>query len=181
MILTNEDLAKVLDSHKRWLMDDEGAQRADLTGIDLRNADLQGFSLVCVEDLSVKGMLTNHKLARAISDIGWSEIGRQLGYKCAAVQEVGRFYPSSKLCNDCGAKADSMPLNVRSWTCKCGKVHDRDGNASCNIRCEGLRLFTASYAGNNACGDGSSGPGRKVRTKLPSLKQESRLSYLGIK
>jgi putative transposase len=142
------------------------------------------FSLVCVEDLNVTGMLANHRLARAISDIGWAEIVRQLGYKCAAVQEVGRFFPSSKLCNDCGAKADEMPLNVRAWTCKCGKVHDRDENAACNIRCEGLKLFTASYAGNNACGDGSSGPGRKVRTKLPSLKQEShrtQMSYLGTK
>ena len=158
-----------------------GQIRKDWQHKTTTNVIAKRFSLVCVEDLNVKGMMANHKLARAISDIGWSEIGRQLKYKCAAVQEVGRFYPSSKLCNDCGAKADHMPLNVRSWTCKCGKVHDRDENASCNIRCEGLRLFTASYAGNNACGDGSSGPGRKTLTKLPSLKQESRLSYSGIK
>ena len=146
------------------------------------NAITKRFSLVCVEDLNVKGMMANHKFARHISDVGWSEIGRQLGCKSAAVQEVGRFYPSSKLCNDCGAKAADMPLNVRTWTCTgCGVIHDRDINAARNICIEGLNLFTASYAGINACGDGSSGGPRKRTTKLPSLKQESRLSYLDIK
>ena len=131
------------------------------------------FSIVCVEDLNVRGMLANHTLARAISDIGWSEIGRQLKYKSAVVQEVGRFFPSSKLCNDCGAQVAEMPLPVRSWTCEnCGGTHDRDENAALNIEQEGLRLFTASCAGNNACGDGSAGPGRKTKTKLPSMKQE---------
>jgi putative transposase len=140
------------------------------------------FSVVCVENLNVKGMLANRKLARSISDIGWGEIGRQLKYKCDAVQEVGRYYPSSKTCNTCGNSIDKLPLNVRTWNCpNCGGAHDRDINASLNIRSEGLKLFTASYAGNNACGDGSSGHGRKAVTKLPPMKQESRLSYLGIK
>lgn len=133
------------------------------------------FSLVCVEDLNVKGMMSNHKLARAISDIGWSEIGRQLQYKCVALQEVGRFYPSSKTCSGCGQKADSMPLNVRSWTChNCGEIHDRDINAATNIENEGRRLFTASCAGNNACGVEGSGPGprKRTRTKPSTAKQE---------
>ena len=133
------------------------------------------YSLVCVEDLNVKGMIKNHSLARAISDIGWYEIGRQLKYKCFAVQPVGRFYPSSKLCHDCGARAESMALDVRSWVCtSCGCIHDRDENASLNIRDEGIRLHTASCAGINACGDGSSGPRarKSKRAKLPSLKQE---------
>jgi putative transposase len=133
------------------------------------------FSLVCVEDLNVKGMMANHSLAKAISDIGWSEIGRQLKYKCAAVQEVGRFYPSSKTCAGCGQKTDSMPLNVRSWACpECGEIHDRDVNAAVNIENEGRRLYTASCAVINACGDGSSGYRALMSpiTKLPSVKQE---------
>ncbi len=131
------------------------------------------FSLVCVEDLNVKGMMSNRKLSRAISDIGWAEIGRQLQYKCEAVQEVGRFYPSSKTCAGCGHRLGSIPLHIRSWTCtNCGEVHDRDVNAAVNIENEGRKLFTASCAGINACGDGSSGTDRKVGTKLPSSKQE---------
>jgi putative transposase len=139
------------------------------------------FSVVCVEDLNVKGMMANSELSRAISDIGWCEVGRQLKYKCAAVQEVGRFYPSSKLCNICGHKHDSMTLSTREWTCpNCGVTHDRDTNAAMNIAAEGLRLFTASYAGNNACGVEGSGPTRKSRTKPSTMKQESHLSYSGI-
>jgi putative transposase len=138
------------------------------------NVIAKRFSLVCVEDLNVKGMMANHKVARSISDIGWAEIGRQLKYKCAAVQEVGRFYPSSKLCNDCGQKVDSMPWKVRKWTCACGEVHDRDINAALNIEKEGLRLFTASCAGINACGvEGSGlGPRKRSRTKPSTVKQE---------
>jgi putative transposase len=139
------------------------------------------FSVVCVESLNVKGMMSNHCLARSISDIGWGEIARQLGYKCDKVQPVGRFYPSSKLCNHCGYKTGTLSLNVRDWTCPdCGCVHDRDANAAINIKAEGLRIFTASYAGNNACGVEGSGPARKSGTKPSTTKQESRLSYLDI-
>jgi putative transposase len=131
------------------------------------------FGTVCVESLNVAGMMRNHSLARAISDVGWSEMVRQLKYKCTAVQEVGRFYPSSKTCAGCGDVVNSLPLLVRSWACpRCECVHDRDVNAAVNIRYEGLRLYTASCAGINACGDGSSGSNRKTGTKLPSSKQE---------
>lgn len=132
------------------------------------------FGLVCIEDLNVKGMMANHHLARAISDVGWAEIGRQLSYKCDKVQEVGRFYPSSKTCSGCGTKVEDMLLDVRTWTChNCGEVHDRDINAALNIEREGQRLYTASCVVINACGDGSSGPNREIQTKLPSMKQES--------
>jgi putative transposase len=131
------------------------------------------FAVVCVESLNVAGMMKNHKLARAISDVGWGEVARQLKYKSAAVQEVGRFYPSSKTCSDCGAIAATMPLSVRSWACQeCGRLHDRDVNAAICIRNEGIRLYTASCAGINACGDGSSGSGPIAGTKLPPTKQE---------
>lgn len=136
------------------------------------------FSVVCVEDLNVKGMMANHCLARSISDIGWGEMARQLGYKCDMVQPVGRFYPSSKLCNYCGYKMGTLSLDIRQWTCPdCGCVHDRDTNAAINIKAEGLRLYTVSYTGNNACGVEGSGPARKSRTKPSTMKQESRLSY----
>ena len=131
------------------------------------------FSLVCVEDLNVKGMMANHTLARSISDVGWSEIGRQLKYKCTAVQEVGRFYPSSKACSSCNTKVESLTLSIRSWTCaRCGAIHDRDVNAAVNIENEGRQLITASCAGNNACGVEGAGPGRKTRTKPSTVKQE---------
>jgi putative transposase len=67
-----------------------------------------------------------------------------------------RFFPSSKICSECGLKADAMPLSVREWVCAgCGAVHDRDGNAALNIR-NGPR--TAGLAGNHACGDCGPGP-----------------------
>jgi putative transposase len=140
------------------------------------------FSVVCVEDLNVKGMMANHCLARSISDIGWGAMIKQLGYKCDVVQKVERFYPSSKLCSQCGYKMGPLSLSIRDWTCPdCGCVHDRDTNAAINIKAEGLRLFTVSYTGNNACGVEGSGPARKIRTKPSTVKQESRLSYLDIK
>jgi putative transposase len=111
------------------------------------------FGTVCMENVNVNGMLANHCLARAISDIGWSELGRQLAYTCDVVQEVGRFFASSTLCSRCGTKTESMSLGVREWTCAtCGEMHDRDVNAAKNIEAAGLRLRAASCAGMNACG-----------------------------
>lgn len=128
------------------------------------------FSLVCMEDLNVKAMMKTN-LARAISDVGWGELGRQLAYK-TKVQKVGRFYPSSKTCSCCGAIVGELPLNVRVWTCaSCGATHDRDGNASQNIFREGLRL--AASCAVTACGESSSGAMPiPDRVKLDSAKQE---------
>jgi len=106
---------------------------------------------VIIEDLTVRNMLRNHSLARAISDASWSEFRRQLEYKAdwygRTVIAVDRFYPSSRTCSACGRLAASMPLNVREWACPaCGTVHDRDINAARNIRAAGLAVL--------ACGDG---------------------------
>jgi putative transposase len=104
---------------------------------------------VVVEDLCVKG-LARTKLAKSVHDAGWSQFVGMLAYKAArhgrAFIRIGRWFPSSKLCSACGALAESMPLNVRSWTCPCGAAHDRDVNAAINILAAGRadRL--------NACG-----------------------------
>lgn len=105
---------------------------------------------VVIEDLSVRNMLRNHSLARAISDAAWSELRRQLEYKAdwygRTVIAIDRFYPSSKTCSTCGRISPSMPLNVRDWTCPCGARHDRDVNAARNILAAGLAVAV--------CGDG---------------------------
>lgn len=100
---------------------------------------------VAIEDLTVRNMLKNRSLARAISDASWSEFRRMLEYKAdwhgRRVLLVDRWFPSSKLCSapGCGHVAGKMPLNVRSWTCpSCGTLHDRDVNAARNVLAAGL-------------------------------------------
>ncbi|QDO37442.1 IS200/IS605 family element transposase accessory protein TnpB [Streptomyces sp. RLB3-17] len=97
-----------------------------------------------IEDLTVRNMVRNRKLARAISDAAWAEFRSLLEYKATwygrDVVVVDRFFPSSKLCSHCGALQDRMPLNVRTWTCDCGTVHDRDVNAAKNLLAAGLAV-----------------------------------------
>ena len=96
---------------------------------------------VVIEDLTVRNMVRNHGLARAISDASWRELRTMLEYKCAwygrTLTTVDRWFPSSKLCSACGAMQESMPLHVRTWECACGAVHDRDVNAAKNILAAG--------------------------------------------
>ena len=94
--------------------------------------------VIAVEDLNVKGMLSNRRLASHIADASWSEFFRMLEYKCewegVHLLSCGRFEPSSKMCSACGRIQKDMPLSVRSWKCpECGKQHDRDVNAAVNI------------------------------------------------
>ena len=124
----------------------------------LTSAIAKRFSLVCLESLGITGLMTNHKLARAIGDVGWFTIKTQLRYKCSKTQDVGRFYPSSKTCSSCRAPALSLSLGDKRWTCSvCGRMHDRDVNSALNIFNEGIRLYTASCAGISACEVGGSG------------------------
>ncbi|GGL25930.1 RNA-guided endonuclease InsQ/TnpB family protein [Planomonospora parontospora] len=101
--------------------------------------------VIAVEDLTVRNMVKNHSLARAVSDASWRELRTMLEYKTAwygrELLVVDRWFPSSKLCSTpgCGHVNGAMPLNVRSWTCpRCGTVHDRDVNAAKNILAAGL-------------------------------------------
>lgn len=97
---------------------------------------------VAIEDLAVRNMVRNHRLARSISDAGWRQLRSMLEYKCSwygrELLVVDRWYPSSKLCSTCGSLHDKMPLNIREWTCLCGATHDRDVNAARNILAAGL-------------------------------------------
>jgi len=114
---------------------------------------------VCIEDLNVKGLVRT-KLAKSMLDASMGTIRRQLTYKGqwyrVHVVAVGRFYPSSKLCYECGYKHDGLTLSDREWACpSCGCVLERDLNAARNIKREGLRLVNVA-AGHaetvNACG-----------------------------
>jgi putative transposase len=94
--------------------------------------------VIVLEDLSLKNMVKNHRLALSLSDSGWSEFVRQLEYKGdwygCHVRKVDRFFPSSKRCHKCGWINESLALKDRKWIClECGTTHDRDFNASINI------------------------------------------------
>lgn len=104
------------------------------------------YSIVCIEDLNVKGMVKNRHLSKAISDCGWSKFKEKLEYKCDVVVKVDRFFASSQTCGQCGYKnTKAINLSVRSWTCpECGTYHDRDANAARNILREGLSRYSIS-------------------------------------
>jgi len=132
--------------------------------------------VVVIEDLTVRNLLKNGKLARAISDASWTDLRSMLEYKCAwygrELVVIDRWFPSSKLCGACGTVREKMPLNVREWTCDCGAVHDRDVNAARNILAAGLAA--------SACGDGVRPQRESSRTGQSSVKQEPQRATAGI-
>lgn len=102
------------------------------------------FGFIGVEDLNVKGMVRNRSLAKSISDASWGEFLRMLEYKCQwygrELVKVGRFYPSSKSCSECGFVVQSLPLAIREWKChECEATHDRDLNAAINVLREAIK------------------------------------------
>jgi len=126
--------------------------------------------VVCVESLQVKNMVKNHCLAKAISDVGWSEFIRQLEYKAEwygrTIVKIDKWYPSSKRSFDCGHLLDSLPLDVRSWACpECGVVHDRDINAAQNILAAGLAVA--------ACGEAVRPGAVKTKPGKPKLSRKA--------
>jgi len=106
--------------------------------------------VVCVESLQVKNMVQNHRLAKAINDLGWGEFVRQLDYKAQwygrTLVKIDKFYPSSKRCHHCGHVLDSLSLDIRHWVCpECQMEHERDINAAQNVLAAGLAV--------SACGE----------------------------
>ena len=109
------------------------------------------FDVIYIENLNVKGMIKNHKLSCAISDLGFYEFKRQLIYKAnqwdKTIKELDRFYPSSKTCSNCGfiMAKENLILAVRHWICpSCHANHDRDVNASLNILNKADKVLTLS-------------------------------------
>ncbi|MFE7243478.1 RNA-guided endonuclease InsQ/TnpB family protein [Streptomyces sp. NPDC057580] len=123
---------------------------------------------IVIEDLTIRNMVKNRTLARAISDAAWSQFRSMLEYKAEwygrDVVAVDRFFPSSRLCSACGSLQRKMPLHVRTWTCECGITHDRDVNAARNILAAGLAV--------KACGAGVR-PQRRTPGGQSAMKQEA--------
>ncbi|QWB24316.1 MULTISPECIES: RNA-guided endonuclease TnpB family protein [Streptomyces] len=122
-----------------------------------------------IEDLTVRTMVKNRNLARAISDAAWSQFRGMLEYKAdwygREVIAVDRFFPSSKLCSHCGTLRSEIPLGVRTWTCgSCGTVHDRDVNAAKNLLAAGLAV--------SVCGAGVR-PQRRTPGGQSAVKQKA--------
>ncbi len=129
------------------------------------------FSAICIEDLNVKGMMSNHKLAQAISDVSLGKFYEILKYKCEwkgiNLLQIGRFEASSKACSVCGTINKDLTLADRSWTCVCGVQHDRDLNAAINIKNWGLHPKNSRA--------GCSGEPVELPTIVGAEKQEKKL------
>ena len=124
--------------------------------------------VIAVEDLAVKNMVKNPKLALPITDASWGELVRQLEYKSEwygrELVKIDRWFPSSKRCSHCGHLADKMPLDVRAWECSaCGTNHDRDINAAVNVLAVGQAVLV--------CGATVS-PEQSTSVKAGAMKQK---------
>jgi putative transposase len=128
-------------------------------------------STIVIEDLKVNALIKNRSLSRSISDAGWGEFRRQLEYKTAwygsRLVVADRWFPSSKLCSDCGYKLDKLLLSVREWDCPmCGVVHDRDLNAATNLE----RLIYPEFPGRTLRSNRSEKPVEIPLAENPTAK-----------
>jgi putative transposase len=134
--------------------------------------------VIVVENLNIKGIVRNHKLAKSIADVGWGMFVNFLSYKLERedkrLVEIDRWFPSSHICPDCLTQTPKMDLSIREWIClnqSCGKTHDRDEAASRNIRAEGIRITKALAACKTdgiavSASGGSVRPDRGRKTKV---------------
>ena len=133
---------------------------------------IRSYDIICLEDLNVKAMVKNHKLAKHISDCGWSMFVSMLEYKAnwndKQIVKINRFFPSSKTCNECGWIKSDLTLNDREWICEsCGCEHDRDVNAAKNILTEGINLLSSGT------GEYTDGDDVRLRNEQLSAKSEA--------
>lgn len=144
----------------------------------------QQYSVIGIEDLNVKGMMKNRRLARAIADGGFYEFRRQLQYKSriqgSVVVVADRWFASSKLCSVCGEKLSELSLSVRSWACPhCATTHDRDINAAKNLEKMAVSSIVspspASLGIVYACGAPSGGVVAQAAASHGVMKQESNI------
>lgn len=110
------------------------------------------YGFLALEDLHIKGMVRNRKLAKHIADAGWGQFVGMLTYKGGwhgcQVEKIDRWYPSSKTCSKCGTEMETMPLEIRAWQCPiCGANHDRDRNAAINVLMQTTVGTTGRHAG----------------------------------
>jgi len=133
-------------------------------------------------------MIRNRHLSKSIADVAWSEFIKQLEYKTKwrgkTLLKIDKWFASSQICSNCGANSGKKPLHIRKWTCKeCGITHQRDINASINIRNYGLGQIdnrnTAGTVGIEACGVPSVGVTTSygVVVSYGSVKQEAQSSF----
>jgi putative transposase len=161
---SSRSLSRKVKGSKNWKKAKRKLSRLHARISNIRNdalhkltSDLTSlFHTIGVEDLNVRGMLSNRRLSRSIADMGFSKFRRQLEYKSAMrgglVVAADKWFASSKLCHKCGHKLESLSLSARFWSCpKCGSHHDRDVNAAINLK---------NYAVSStvsACGEEGSG------------------------
>ena len=150
------------------------------------------YDLISLEDLSVKNMVKNHKLAYSIQDSGWSSFVSMLEYKALRydkrVIKIDRWYPSSKTCSSCDYIVDKLSLSVRRWKCpKCSEEHDRDINAAKNILRQGLNVSSQELGCTNVEGKAlddsniiETGPYEALKKKSLTSKRSYTLKPLGL-
>jgi len=149
----------------------------------LTTALVKENSVICIEDLNVKGMMKNHKLAKSIADCSFSMIRNMLNYKCKwygrQLVVIDRWSPTSKTCSECGHIMQGWNLGIREWDCpNCHTHHDRDINAAKNILSEGMKILDrAETARIEACGEQNSVSEMKCSC---SAKQETNRFLVGL-
>ena len=145
------------------------------------------FKSLVIEDLNIKGMMKNRHLSKAVADMGLYETRRQLVYKTpiykCKLMIADRWYPSSKLCSDCGYKYDELTLKMREWTCPiCGTKHDRDHNAAKNLKNLAVSSTVRSaISSQTVCGEtGSDVLVGSSYVKPVSVKQKSNFKSVNV-